>query len=617
MVAHPLLERLRAGPLLVDGAMGTMLYARGVDFREGFEGLNLHRRDLVQGIHRDYIAAGAEAIETNTFGGNRFRLAEHGLADRVRDVNFWGVKIAREAREVAGEPVFVLGAVGPTGVALLPGAPVTPAEIRDAFREQMDALVEAGADALILETFTSLAELRLAYEAARAACDLPVIAQLTFTAEGLTLAGDPPEEAARALDAWGADVIGVNCSVGPQGVYEVVQRMRQMTQRPLSALPNAGFPARVAGRYAYFSTPAYFAEYAKRFAQAGVAMIGGCCGTTPEHIAAMRQAIGTARSGHVVATRVIVAPAAAAEPSDAAQGPTELARKLAQKKFVVSVELDPPKGINPSKVLAGARLLRDVGVDCINIGDSPMARVRMSCLATAYLIQQHVGLETIIHFTTRDRNLMGLQSDLMGAHAMGVRNVLALTGDPPSLGTYPGATGVWDVDSIGLIAILKRLNQGEDWAGTSIGRPAAFFVGCAVNPNAEDLAAELERFRRKLDAGADFVMTQPLYDLPTLERFLERTGPIPVPVLLGVMPVQSYKHAEFLHHEVPGITIPDAIRERMRQAGEHGMREGIQLAQEFLAEAQRYVQGVYLMPSFGRYEMVAELVKVLREPVGG
>lgn len=612
---HPFLERLRAGPLLADGAMGTMLYAAGVDYHDGFEGLNLTRRDLVQSIHRQYIAAGAEAIETNTFGGNRFRLGEHGLADRVRDVNFWGVKIAREAREVAGEPVFVFGAVGPTGVALLPGAEVSADAIRDAFREQVDALVEAGADALILETFTSLAELRLAYEGARACSDLPVIAQLTFTEEALTLAGDAPEDAASALDTWGADVVGVNCSVGPQGVYEAVTRMGRATRRPLSALPNAGFPARVDGRFVYFSTPAYFADYARRFAAAGVALIGGCCGTTPEHIAAMRAALGGPRVGRASLGGVAVQPAPQPEPVEDAAAPTELARKLARRKFVVSVELDPPKGINPSKLLAGARMLRDVSVDCINIGDSPMARVRMSCLATAYLIQQQVGLETIIHFTSRDRNLMGLQSDLMGAHAVGVRNVLALTGDPPSIGNYPGATGVWDVDSIGLVAVLKRLNQGEDWAGTSIGKSASFFVGCAVNPNAEDLKTELERFRRKLDAGADFVMTQPLYDIPTLERFLDIAGPIPVPMLLGVMPVQSYKHAEFLHHEVPGITIPDFVRERMRLAGEHGMQEGVKLAQEFLTEAQRYVQGVYLMPSFGRYEMVAELVKVLSQPV--
>ncbi|MBI2322909.1 MAG: bifunctional homocysteine S-methyltransferase/methylenetetrahydrofolate reductase [Chloroflexi bacterium] len=615
MAVHPFLERLRAGPLLADGAMGTMLYAAGVDDHNGFEGLNLTRRDLVQSIHRQYIAVGAEAIETNTFGGNRFRLAEHGQADRVRDVNFWGVKIAREAREVAGEPVFVLGAVGPTGIALLPGAEVSADAIRDAFREQVDALVEAGADALILETFTSLAELRLAYEGARACCDLPVIAQLTFTEEALTPAGDTPEEAASALDAWGAEVIGVNCSVGPQGVYEVVARMARVTARPLSALPNAGFPARVDGRFVYFSTPGYFADYARRFAAAGVALIGGCCGTTPEHIAAMRAALGGPRVGRARLGGVQVQPTPQPEPVEGAAAPTELARKLARRKFVVSVELDPPKGINPSKLLAGARMLRDVGVDCINIGDSPMARVRMSCLATAYLIQQQVGLETIIHFTSRDRNLMGLQSDLMGAHALGVRNVLALTGDPPSIGNYPGATGVWDVDSIGLVAVLKRMNQGEDWAGTSIGKSASFFVGCAVNPNAEDLKTELERFRRKLDAGADFVMTQPLYDIPTLERFLQVAGPIPVPMLLGVMPVQSYKHAEFLHHEVPGIAIPDFVRERMRLAGDQGMHEGVELAQEFLAEAQRYVQGVYLMPSFGRYEMVAELVKVLSQPV--
>jgi homocysteine S-methyltransferase len=350
-----------------------------------------------------------------------------------------------------------------------------------------------------------------------------------------------------------------------------------------------------------------------------VQLIGGCCGTTPAHIAAMRRALDGLRPGAdprpsavVGAVRPIEAPE-----SPVAEGPTPWMQKLQAGKFVVSVELDPPKGLNPTKVLQGARFLEGVGVDAINIGDSPMARVRMSCIALAVLIQQQTGLDTIIHFTTRDRNLMALQSELLGAHALGIRNILALTGDPPRMGNYPNATGVWDVDSIGLVQILRQLNQGLDWAGNSIGRPAAFQVACAVNPVADDLELELDRFQRKLEAGVDFAMTQPLYDLEQLQSFLDRVGPLPVPLILGIMPLQSYKHAEFLHNELPGVSIPAAIRERMRRAGERGIAEGIAQAQEFLGEAQKQVQGVYLMPSFGRYEMVAELVKVLNQPGWG
>ena len=372
---------------------------------------------------------------------------------------------------------------------------------------------------------------------------------------------------------------------------------------------------RVEERTFYLATPAYFAEYTRRFIQeAGASVVGGCCGTTPQHIAAMAEALRQLRPQPMpgpreAPPRVTVVTPPAEEPAETAAAPSSLAEKLRRGKFVVSVELDPPKGSNPSKVLKGAAMLKELGVDCINIGDSPMARVRMSCIAMAVLIQQRVGLETIIHFTTRDRNLMALQSDLLGAHALGIRNVIALTGDPPRLGDHPEATGIWDVDSIGLVQIIKRLNEGKDWAGNSIGRPTAFTVAVAASPNAPDVALEKERFRRKLEAGADLVMTQPLYDRESVERFLEEFGPIPVPVILGVLPVQSYRHAEFLHHEVPGIEVPLAVRERMRRAGENGIAEGIAQAREFLADVRDLVQGIYLMPSFGRYEVVAEVVK--------
>jgi homocysteine S-methyltransferase len=596
--------------------MGTLLYAHGVPYERCFDELNLIQPDLIQRIHQEYLAAGAEIVETNTFGANRFKLARHGLESRVRDINFRAVKIAREAREVSGQPVFLAGAVGPSGRVLAPAGAISPDEARAAFSEQIEALLEAGADLLILETFPDLDELRQAILAAREVCDLPVVAQISFADDGTTLTGRGPAEVAGALAELDVVAIGVNCGLGPQLALDVVQQMQSVEGVYLATQPNAGFPSRLEGRFQYYSTPEYFAEYTRRFAEVGVRLIGGCCGTTPRHTAAMRQALDELRPEQAVRP---ISGVTLSRPPDvvevpATAGPTPWAQKLQAGKFVVSVELDPPKGLNPTKIVQGAQYLAGLGVDSINIGDSPMARVRMSCIALAVLIQRQTGLDTIIHFTTRDRNLMALQSELLGAHALGIRNVLALTGDPPRVGNYPNATGVWDVDSIGLVKVLRQLNQGLDWAGNSIGRPASFEIACAVNPVADDLELELDRFRRKIEAGAHFAMTQPLYDLEQLEQFVDRVGPLPIPLILGVMPLQSYKHAEFLHNELPGVSIPAAIRERMRQAGERGQVEGVLQAQEFLSAAQRHVQGVYFMPSFGRYEMVGELVKVLSGP---
>jgi homocysteine S-methyltransferase len=609
----PFLDRLERGPLLSDGAMGTQLYARGIPYERCFDELNLSDPALVQSIHRDYIRAGAELIETNTFGANRFKLAHYGLGDHVRDINFRAVKLAREAREECGESVFLAGAIGPLGQALSPVGIITPDDARDAFREQADALLEAGADVIVLETFSDLVELREAIVAVQAACDLPIVAQVSLTDDGHLLTGETPADVARLLASYQVDVIGVNCGVGPQSSLDAVQQMSLPLFAHLSAMPNAGAPSRLEGRYLYFSTPEYFAEYARRFVDAGVKLIGGCCGTTPAHIASMKQALSVQAESAPKTIAFTAAPTPQREAIESAVSvePTALQRALAQRKFVVSVELDPPKGLNPTRIVNGAAMLADVGVDCINIGDSPMARVRMGCISLALHIQRRVGLDTIIHFTTRDRNLMALQSELLGAHSHGIRNILALTGDPPRMGNLPQAKAVWDVDSIGLIKILKRMNEGQDWAGNSIGMQAQFFVGCAVNPVADDLELELDRFHRKIEAGADYVMAQPLYDMEQLMAFLDRVGKIPVPFLLGVMPLQSHKHAEFLHHELPGVTIPDHLRERMRLAGDHSIQEGIRQSQEFLAEAQAYCDGTYLMPSFGRYEMVAELVKVL------
>lgn len=609
----PFLDRLERGPLLSDGAMGSQLYARGVPYDRCFDELNLADPSLVQRIHRDYIRAGAELIETNTYGANRFKLAQYGFEDRVRDINFRAVKLAREAREECGEPVFLAGAIGPLGLPLAPVGTISPEDARSAFREQADALLEAGADVIVLETFGDLVELREAIVAVQAACDLPIVAQVSLTDDGHLLTGEAPADVARLLASYQVDVIGVNCGVGPQSSLDAVQQMALPLFAHLSAMPNAGAPSRLEGRYVYVSTPEYFAEYARRFADAGVKLIGGCCGTTPAHVAAMKQAL-TEKAADAPKTIVFTAaPTTQPEAIESAVSgePTTLQKALTERRFVVSVELDPPKGLNPTRIVNGATLLADVGVDCINIGDSPMARVRMGCVSLALHIQRRVGLDTIIHFTTRDRNLMALQSELLGAHSHGIRNILALTGDPPRMGNLPQAKAVWDVDSIGLIKILKRMNEGQDWAGNSIGMQAQFFVGCAVNPVADDLELELDRFHRKIEAGADYVMAQPLYDMEQLMAFLGRVGKIPVPFLLGVMPLQSHKHAEFLHNELPGVAIPDHLRERMRLAGDQGIQEGIRQSQEFLADAQAHCDGAYLMPSFGRYEMVAELVKVL------
>lgn len=629
-ISNPFLDRLRRGPILADGAMGTMLYSRGVSFERSFDELNLSNPALVQEIHREYIRAGAEIIETNTFGANRFKLAHRDLANKVRDINLRGVKLAREAREIAGESTFVLGSVGPIGQLLESLGRITYDDARAAFKEQIEALLEGGADGIILETFSDLNELQAAIAAAREVThDLPLIAQMSFTDDADTLTGNTPEEIGDALCNLKVDVIGANCSVGPAGTFNAVKRLvasitacRETDVPFFSVMPNAGFPARIGERYLYLSSPQYFADYTHKFVgELGTTIIGGCCGTTPAHIAAMRAALDLIHAP--TKPRVIVVDKPEQQKlEEPAAGMTSVPRTLREKlragKWVTSVELDPPRGLNPTKVLQGAAMLKEMGVDCINIGDSPLAKIRMGCIALAVMIQQQVGLETIIHFTTRDRNLMALQSDLIGAHALGIRNVIALTGDPPRLGDYPNATAVYDIDSIGLIKIIKRLNEGRDWAGTSIGSNADFFVACALDMMwANSDPNELDRFHRKIEAGADFVMTQPIYDAAILREFLQKYGDkygkVEKPILLGVLPLMSSKHAEFLHNEVPGIRLTDEARRRMKEAGERGVAEGIKLAQELLSEAKDFVAGTYLMPSFGRYEVCGELVKVLED----
>jgi homocysteine S-methyltransferase len=621
-VSHPFLTRLERGPILADGAMGTLLYERGIPFDRSFDLLNLTDAAIVQGIHRDYIRAGAELIETNTFGANRFRLAAHGANESARRVSRAGAQLARNAREEVGESVFVAGSIGPLGKPVAPLGTITREEAFEAYQEQAEGLVEGGVDLLIVETQTDLAEAAIAVDAVRAVTDLPLVLMMTFTEDGRTLYGAYPEDVARAIDGGRVQVLGANCSVGPQALYDIVTRLRRRSTLPIAVMPNAGLPRYVNGRFVYLSSPEYMADYAARFAEAGARLIGGCCGTTPLHVRKMREALRRgAVSSHGAAAAAIEVEAPAAptppiereelHPSGDPAARTGLSRKLANREFVVSVEVDPPRGARPKKMIEGAQLLKRAGVDVINVADSPMARVRMSSIALASMITNQVGIETILHFTCRDRNLMGIQSDLMGAHALGIRNILALTGDPPRAGDYPNATAVFDVDSVGLIGVLKRLNAGSDLGGNSIGEPTTFVIGCAVNPTSETLEQELERFSRKIEAGAEFAMTQPLYELDTLVRFLDRLGKKRIPVLLGLLPLQSHRHAEFLHNEVPGINIPDHARAAMRDAGEKGIEVGVEMCRKLLLEARDLVQGAYLMPSFGRYEVVARVAEAV------
>jgi homocysteine S-methyltransferase len=607
------LERLAREPLLADGAMGTMLYARGVPFDQSFDALNLSRPDLVTAIHLEYIGAGAELIETNTFGANRFRLSRHNLEDQVRHINLAGAAAARAAREASGRQVWIAGSIGPIGRPLAPLGAVTPAEVRRAFAEQATALTEGGVDVLIFETFTDLNELTEGVAAAREATDLPIIAQMTFTHEGKTLLGHAPAEIVGRLEGLGVAVIGANCSVGPQGILQVMEQMVLVSRTPLSALPNAGLPSYVDGRIIYVSTPAYMAEHARQMVEMGVRIVGGCCGTTPAHIEAMRTMLATVESPPAPRLRVN-APAIPTLAPTAPTPTTPLAAQL-QKGFAVSVEVPPPRGTQEGPELEACRLLQQAGVDAINVPDNPMARLRMSPWAMCLRIQTQLGLETILHFTTRDRNLMRVQSDLLALHALGIRNILVLRGDPPQLGDYPTATAVSDVTPSGLIRLIKHFNQGRDLAGNDLGQPTAFLVGAALNMGARDLDRELRVLEQKLRAGADFLCTMPIFEPETLDRVLGRVGRLPVPLLVGMLPLHGMRHAEFLHNEVPGMVIPAAIRERFRQAPKESRELGLRLATELLAAIRPKVAGLYLIASFGRYDRVVHLVRTVREEI--
>ncbi|MDR7553854.1 MAG: bifunctional homocysteine S-methyltransferase/methylenetetrahydrofolate reductase [Armatimonadota bacterium] len=612
---HAFLVRLNQGVLLADGAMGTQLYARGVPFDQCFDELNLTAPELVRGIHLDYLASGAELIETNTFGANRFKLAGHGLADRLEEINRAGAALARDAAAAVGRRVFVAGSMGPIGRPMAPLGTVSPEEVREAYGEQARALVAGGADVLILETFTDLAELLEALRGAREAAGVPIIAQMTFTQDGRTLLGHGPREIVQALERAGAEVVGANCSVGPQGVLEVMEQMAAAVRSAyLSAMPNAGFPSYVGGRYIYVSTPEYMAAHAVRLVALGVRIVGGCCGTTPEHIARMRDALQHPQVSSEAKTGsrwALGAPVVEPEPVAAPPGtPSALGQKLG-RTFVVTVEVHPPRGVHDHREIEACRRLREAGADAVDIADNPMARLRMSPWAMSSRIQSEVGLETILHFTTRDRNLVRLQSDLLAVHALGIRNVLVLRGDPPQIGDYPNATAVSDVTPSGLVKLIKEFNRGRDVAGNAIGTPTAFSVGVALNLSAADLDREARILDRKVRAGADFICTMPVYEPEALDRFERIGGRIPLPVLVGVLPLVSSRHAEFLHNEVPGLVVPEAVRARLRAAAD-GREEGLRMAEELIRALAGRVAGIYLIPSFGRYDTVIELVKMAK-----
>ena len=629
---HPFLTRLAERPLLADGAMGTLLLSRGASGEQCLEQLVVTRPGWVTEIHLAYAAAGADVLTAHSFGANRLRLAEHGLGDQVREFNFKAVRLLRDVREVTGRPIFIAGNVGPLGRRLQPDGALTEQEAREVFREQISVLWEAGADLILFETFVDLDELEIGVQVAREICDLPIVASMTFAQDGLTVDGLTAEVVARRLRKAGADVIGVNCSVGPAQMLETLQGLNAaLPTAPLSAMPNAGFPKRLEGRLLYPSSPEYFGRMTPGFLETGARLIGGCCGTTPVHIRAMRAALDGYLQGHrgEELAAQIVSGADEAPALKSSSGvevdvpPTELLRKLSEGKFVISVEVDPPRGFNAQKQIEGARYARKMGADAVNVADSPMARVRMSALSLCVQIQQHVPVETIVHYTTRDRSLMGLQADLIGARALGIRNILALTGDPPSLGDNKRSTAVYDVDSIGLVRIIDKFNQGIDPSGQEMGQRGGFTIAVACDPTRADLVQEVDRFHQKVTGGAHFTMTQPIFDAQLWLNFLhlyeERYGRFPVPVLIGVLPLQGHKHASFLHNEVPGITLSEAALERMRLAGANGRKEGVAMAQELLLELKGlpHVQGVYLMPSFGRYELACEVLEVLGEKVRG
>ena len=605
------ISRLKQTPVLCDGAMGTLLYSKGVFINRCYDELNLSQPDLIRSVHQEYLQAGAEIVETNTFGANSFRLSRFSLGDKVREINIAGVRLAREAAKSFDG--YVAAAVGPLGVRIEPLGKVALDEAYQSFLEQITAQVEAGADLLILETFGSLQELHQAIRAARAVTpNIPVVAQVTIDEDGNCLDGSTPETFGAKLAEWGVDVIGCNCSVGPVAMLDALERVRAVTDCPLSAQPNAGMPRSVDGRNIYLCSPEYMASYAKKFVAAGVRLVGGCCGTTPDHIHSMKSAlrVGEARNSSF---HVVTKPKAAVaiEPAPLSQRST-LGQKLAVGEFATMVEIVPPKGIDIVKEIDGAKYLKSVGIDAVNIPDSPRASARMSNQALSILMQQQVGIETVLHYTCRDRNVLSIQSDLLGASAIGIRNLLCITGDPPKLGNYPDATAVFDVDSIGLVNIVRNLNSGLDIGGNPIGTGTNFVVGVGANPGLPDIDEEIRRFEYKVEAGAEYVVTQPVFDVELLEAFLRHIEHVRIPVIAGIWPLTSLRNAEFMKNELR-VSVPDEIMRRMAKAtnAEEARAEGVAIAREMLLRLRDVVQGAQISAPFGKYNAAVDVLEVL------
>jgi homocysteine S-methyltransferase len=605
-----LLTRLKEGPVLCDGAMGTLLLSKGIFIDKCYDELNISQPDLIRGVHVEYLQAGAEIIETNTFGANSFRLSKHGCADRLAEINRRGARLGREAAKSFG--ALVAGAVGPLGVRIEPLGKIALSEAREAFREQIAALNEEGIDLIVLETFGYLEELHQAILAAREVNpNLPVVAQVTIDEDGNCLDGSSPEHYGPQLESWGADVVGINCSVGPAPVLDALERVRAVTTVPLSAQPNAGMPRAVDGRTIFLSSPEYMASYAEKFVNAGVSLIGGCCGTTPKHIHEMK---GRLKRHHLPALKSVSKPAPTTKPVEppAMRERSRLGKRIADGEFVVMVEVVPPKGTDGSKEIEGSKYLKSVGVDAVNIPDSPRASARLSNQALCLLVAQQVGIEPILHYTCRDRNVLGIQSDLLGASALGIRNLICITGDPPKMGNYPDATAVFDVDAIGLVNIVHNLNHGLDIGSNPIGNGTQFVIGVGANPGVPNIDEEIRRFEYKVQAGAEYAVTQPVFDLKLLEDFLKRIEHCKIPVIAGIWPLVSARNAEFMKNELR-VSVPDEIIERMSRAAtaEKARAEGVEIAREMLKAVKGSVQGVQISAPQGRYPSAVDVLEGL------
>ncbi|HLF14568.1 MAG TPA: bifunctional homocysteine S-methyltransferase/methylenetetrahydrofolate reductase [Bacteroidota bacterium] len=603
-------QRLREGPIVCDGAMGTVLDLHG-HTGVPHEMENLRNPAVVEAIHREYIEAGSGIIETNTFSANRLRLTQFHLEEKTREINRAGVAIARRA---AGDDVYVAGSVGPTGMLLEPIGKIRREQARDAFREQIEVLLEAGVDLIMLETFVSVQELDEALQAARSLTDLPVVAQKAFAEDGAILNGSYPVQVIEHLIEQGADIVGANCTVGPQRMFGIIRNLHK-DGVVLVAQPAAGIPTLMDGRSIYHTTPQYLAAYAKELVGSGVTIIGACCGSTPAHIRAIAEAVrGMAVGKPAPPAPVRPSVEIRSEPERRYSGGDARWSKFARnagKKLLTTVELDIPRGIDVSAVLEGAQFCYERKIDAVNITEGARARLRMSSIAISAQIEQRVGIETMTHRTTRDHNLIGVQAELLGAHALGLRNILCITGDPAGIGDYPHATSVNDVDSVGLIRAVKAMNNGTDIMGNPIGAPTSFFIACAANPSADDMDREVAKLERKVEAGADIFFTQPVFEMQTLERFLNRVRHLHTGVMLGIIPLRSYKHADFLHNEVPGMRIPEKIRETIRGAGDSAAKVGIRISMDFIKEAKDAVSGLYLMPPFQKYHIIDDLLSVL------